>query len=144
MKKNILLISALLIMAACSKNNNPAPVASVTPGTAKIADLAGKWIVTADTTFSGNGTQFTVNQVGSNATYFQFNSDGTASSGNASDGLQNIFVYTINNGTVVITEPSGNTAISEMLKIYAITKNSLGLRLVSSSGTYEDAFFTRE
>jgi hypothetical protein len=140
MKKHILFIPAVLIMAACSKKNDPVP-ALLTPATAKAADLVGKWNVKADTIFSNTSNQFSVAPVTGNP-YFQFNDDSTFTSGTASGGSQGIvFNYTVNNGTLVLTVP--NYSGSETYSIYNITKNTLGLRLNNSNNTHEDAWLTK-
>jgi hypothetical protein len=143
MKKHILLISAALIMAGCSKKNDPAPPVIVTPATAKAADLVGKWNATADTIFSSTTNQYSVNPIGS-GDFFEFNSDGTCILGSTGDGTGAFVNYTVNNAVLelITLNSSGGVAGSEALSIYAISKNSLGLRH-NNGNTYEDAWFTK-
>jgi len=141
MKRYILLIPAIIIMAACSKKNDQAPL---NPATAKATDLVGKWTITADTTFLNGSSQFTVNAV-NGGLYFQFNDDGTATSGTAG-GVQGVYNYTVNNGTLVLTIPNSSGSVAgseETLSIYNITKNSLGLRVNNNNNTHEDAWLTK-
>jgi PBP1b-binding outer membrane lipoprotein LpoB len=144
MKKYILLISAALIMAGCSKKNDPAPPITITPATAKAADLVGKWTVTADTLFSSTSNQYSVNPV-NGGTYYQFNNDGTCTVGPANNGTGLFVHYTVNNAILelITLNSSGGVAGSEALLIYAISKNSLGLRHNNNNNTYEDAWFTK-
>jgi len=142
MKRYILLIPAVIIMAACSKKNNPAPLS---PATAKATDLVGKWTITADTLFLNGSNQFSVNPV-NGGPYFQFNDDGTATSGTAGGGVQGVYNYTVNNGTLVLTIPNSSGSVAgseETLSIYNITKSSLGLRSNNNNNTYEDAWLTK-
>jgi hypothetical protein len=143
MKKQMLLVCAVIIMAACSKKNIPAPVVIVTPATAKATDLVGKWNATADTIFSSTTNQYSVNPVPA-GDFFEFNSDGTCIFGSIGDGTGQFLNYTVNNAVLelITLNPSGGVASSEALSIYAISKNSLGLRH-NNGNTYENAWFTK-
>jgi hypothetical protein len=143
MKRYILLIPAVLIMAACSKKNNPAP-ARLTPSNAKAADLVGEWTVNTDTTFLKGSSQFNTKPV-NDAPYFLFDADGTGSSGTVSNGLEGLFNYNVNNGTLILTipNPNGGTSVYATYSIYNITKSTLGLRLSNNNNTYEDAWLTK-
>lgn len=143
MKKYILLIPAILIMAACSKKNNPAP-ARLTPSNANATDLVGRWTVITDTTFLKGSSQFNTKPV-NDAPYFLFNADGTGSSGTVSIGLPELFNYNVSNGTLILTipHPNGGTSVYLTYSIYNITKSTLGLRLSNNDNTYEDAWLTK-
>ncbi len=140
----ILLVAASSVWFGCSKKNDPAPL---TPVTAKAADIVGKWNETADTLFSNTSGQSSIIPV-SEGSYFQFNNGGTGIIGNAgTDGevSEEVFNYTINNGTLVLTVPNSSSGVagSETLSIYNITKSSLGLRWNNSANTHEDAWLTK-
>jgi hypothetical protein len=143
MKKYILLIPAILIMAACAKKNNPAP-ARLTPSNANATDLAGRWTVITDTIFLKGSSQFNTKPV-NDAPYFLFDADGTGSSGAVSNGLEGLFNYNINNGALILTipNPNGGTSVYATYSIYNITKSTLGLRLSNNNNTYEDAWLTK-
>ncbi|WP_183577331.1 lipocalin family protein [Mucilaginibacter sp. X5P1] len=143
MKRYILLIPAILIMAACSKKNNPAP-ARLTPSNANATDLVGKWTVITDTIFLKGSSQFNTKPV-NDASYFTFEADGTGNLGTTSSGLEGLFNYTVNNGTLILTipNPNGSTGVYATYSIYNITKSTLGLRLSNNNNTYEDAWLTK-
>jgi len=138
MKRYILLIPAIIVMAACSKKNDPAPLS---PATVKASDLVGKWTATADTLFANTSSQFRVNTITDNP-YFQFNADGTCTLSSIDSGTID---YTVSNGTLVLTVPnsSGGMAASETFSIYNITKSTLGLRLNNNNNTHEDVWLTK-
>jgi len=99
MKKTILitLVAVTSVWFGCSKKTDVTPL---TPATATVADLTGKW----------NGTKIIITDTVNNAThtitetfnpgdiYLQFNSDGTGLTGGSIE--ENTFTYTVSGGAV--------------------------------------------
>ena len=103
MKKIFPVFIALIIFSACSKHNDVDP--QISPKTATIADLSGKWQVQNDTTFSIVDGKAKIDSIftppfnkNSIATYLQFNEDGTCSS----DIHTLNYTYTLNAGTTMV------------------------------------------
>jgi len=146
MKKTIfiLLASVSLMWIGCSKKNDSTPLIRLTPANAKAADIVGKWIITADTTFSNVNTQSSVNTV-SGSPFFQFNNDGTGTLGTDSQPPEGVFNYSLTNGTLVLTvpNPNGGTITYATFSVYAITKGTLGLRR-NNDNTHEDAWLIKQ
>ena len=122
MKKLLLIALAAVIIAGCSKKNNPSPTA---------VSITGKWYATIDTTKEYvNGTlQTTTPSTYNHTNFVQFNADNTGSS--LTDGVPDTFTYSVS-GTTLTLNFSAQTvgvityaAYSERAAIRTLTANTL-------------------
>lgn len=129
---------ALIIFSACSKHNDVDP--QISPKTATLADLSGKWQVQNDTTFSIVDGNVRIDSIlmppfnkNSIATYLQFNKDGTCSS----DVNSLNYTYTLNAGTILVYSPNnGGPTKTEKWTILRISKKALLLETNATATGY--------
>jgi hypothetical protein len=138
MKKRILilLVAASSVWFGCSKKNEATPL---TPATATVNDLVGKWNVTQTiiTDTVNNETQTLTETFNPGDLYIQFNSDKTGDNGGTSGGADT-FTYSIADGIIYLTSPTETADYT----IVAITATTLTLR-VKAPNQNEDAYLSK-
>jgi hypothetical protein len=131
MKKIIILLSAVAFLAACSKKQDVVKPL-LTPLNATTVDLAGKWSLVGDTTYSYfNGKYIPNINLVPNGVYFQFSADGSGSENLSPNG--GIFTYKVSNGIILLhVAASGSTpAADSNVTITEITATKL---VISNGG----------
>lgn len=129
---------ALIIFTACSKHNDIDP--QISPKTATVIDLSGRWEVQNDTTFSIVNGKVKIDSIltppfnkNSIATYLQFNADGSCSS----DIHSLNYTYTLNAGTILVYSPyNGGTEKPDKWTILRISKKALLLQTNETATGY--------
>jgi len=126
--KPLLLILIVAAMVGCSKSNNSSPI------TAKVT-IVGKWYFSTDTVnnvSNGKITKSFINEGFTTSDYYQFNTDGTGTTGGPSLGVQ-AFTYNINGSIVTMNTPASTVngfpepAYTETATIKAATSTDLFL-----------------
>src|ERR1700744_1655022 len=115
MKKIILLLLAVALFAACSKKQDAEVKPPLTPKNATAKDLAGKWSVTADTTYTYfNGQNIPAINTTFIGQIFQFNADG--STGAVIAGSNTVpFTFKVSGGVIVLeVGATQNNAATEL------------------------------
>jgi hypothetical protein len=142
MKKLILILLAVGLMASCSKKQDAKP--ALTPQNATAKDVAGDWLGVVDTTFTTtNGQTSTTINANTSGTHFKFNSDNTGLLGTSNQAPID-FTYKISDGIIIIQIPvTNNNSGGEIdLDILLITTNKLVVRTTSGT-THDDISFIK-
>jgi hypothetical protein len=141
MKKIILILSAIVLLAACSKKQDTVKPPLLTPKSATAKDLTGKWDLAVDTTFTTTNGQ-TTTSVNTNTAgiSFQFNADGTGAQTISNANLP--FTYKVSDGLILMHTPaSQNTAAEDLtFTITVITTTKLAFRSLTTDETTALAF----
>lgn len=99
MKKLLLIISALALLAACSKKNEVKPIK---PNTVTAANLTGKWLMITDTSYVVGDTSSSTISVSNIQEYFNYNQDGSGTETAAVLSFAINFKYTVAGGVIKV------------------------------------------
>lgn len=146
MKQFILFLFFVIVLAGCSKHNDPQ--IQLDPKKVTMSDLAGQWHVQLDTMYKVTGGVATITQTdhaplpADRIDFLQFNTDGTCSSGHTT--ATEFFTYTVANGIITDQQKAndGSPSNKSYTTILAITKNSLLLRQINTTD-YTDVYLTK-
>jgi hypothetical protein len=134
MKKLILILSAVAILAACSKKQDAKP--TLTPQNATAKDITGKWALVVDTTYTTvNGQTTTAITTNTGGITFIFNANGSGSENIAT--TVDPFTYTVSSGTIFLhVAATQNSAAGDLnVNITLITATKLVFRSVATDET---------
>src|ERR1700743_1363966 len=140
MKKLILIIAALTLLAACSKKQDAKP--SLTAQNATANDFKGDWILTVDSVSTTTNGQTVVKvNTSIDGANFNYNADGTGYLG--ATGTANVnFTFTVGRGTLFIHIPqtASNAGQDISFTIVTITSAKMILRAFDTD-SIEDLVF---
>jgi hypothetical protein len=138
MKKLILLflLTGAFVWSGCSKKSDITPLS---PATATVNDLVGKWegtkVSTTDTI--NNKAVTTTSTLKAGDLYIKFKQDKTGNKGGKSSGSAT-FTYTVSGGIVTLTSNSSAASYT----ILSITNTALVLR-VKTNNEEEDIYLSK-
>ncbi len=135
MKKLILVITVVALLASCSKKHSD-PKPTITPQTATANDFKGDWVLTVDSSLiTKNGkTTITIN-ISQDGANFEFNADGSTGYIGATGISNDNFTYTVAGGMLNLHIPAttSNAAQDPTFTIRLITTTELILRASDAS-----------